>query len=63
MNVHDAHAFALLVVGWGDEKAEIEPEADRQHGQPSGPRQQPVGEAHEAARIGEAVQGHLEPSF
>jgi hypothetical protein len=63
VDVHNAYAFALLVVGRGDEEAEIEPHPDRQNGQPTGPRQQPVGEAHEAAGVGETVQGHLMLSF
>jgi hypothetical protein len=59
MNVHNAYALALLIVRRRDEEAEDEPYPDRQHRQPAGPRQQPVGEAHKAARVGETVQWHV----
>ena len=57
MHIHDPHRVALLPVGRGEEQAPGQAQRGQRRAGDGKPRQHCAGQAQEAARIGETVQG------
>ena len=55
VDIHDAHALSLLVIGRRNPKRQIEPGDEQSRRRQGAPRQYPGGQSQEEVRVGEPV--------